>query len=88
MAIARQGLKTVKRREVGHKNHPKQWMPWMEKNLKFSQQQASRYMRAFDRKDSLKLLSESNFGGWERALIEHKPKPKQEVEEDERIDCH
>jgi len=63
-------------------------MSWMGVNLKFSQAQASRYMRAFDRKDSLKLLSESNFGGWERALIEHKPKPKQEVEEDERIDCH
>ena len=63
-----------------------EWMSWMEDNLEFSQQQASRYMRAYDRRDSLKLLSESNFGGWERALIEHKPKPKQEVEEESEMD--
>jgi hypothetical protein len=53
-----------------------EWMQWMKGNLSFSQQMASVYMRAYERRDDPKLLSDSNLMGLERALIEHKPKKK------------
>lgn len=61
-----------------------EWLHWMNINLKFSQEQARRYMRAYGRRDNLKSVSETDLGGWEKLLIEHKP--KQEVIEEDDID--
>ncbi|MBM3205923.1 hypothetical protein FJZ41_03705, partial [Candidatus Shapirobacteria bacterium] len=54
-------------------------MPWMKKNLKFSQMTATRYIAVFN--DSRRLDGKSNtmldLTKVYQSLIEHKPKPKQ-----------
>jgi hypothetical protein len=48
-----------------------EWMDWMEKNLEFSDRKAEQYMKAFDRKDELKIEATSILkSGWWK-LIEH-----------------
>jgi len=60
-----------------------EWMSWMEKNLKFSNETASRYMRVYEHRAEEKFVTMTNLTGVYQSLIEHKPKIRQMSEFDE-----